>query len=130
MAVALFVVPILILIVVLPIRAEILKLKHQIYLFKPLATLLVIMVIVLSFREPSYSSIYSIGVLVGLILSFGGDMALMFPVNRLAFMLGLFLFLLAHIAYTTVFFSSWGAVRGGMRSRRLCLLVWVLVSID
>jgi uncharacterized membrane protein YhhN len=56
-------------------------------------------------------------VLIGLLFSFGGDIALMFQDNRKAFTLGLGLFLLAHIAYTVVFimlgrFTSWDLLSG------------------
>jgi uncharacterized membrane protein YhhN len=54
-------------------------------------------------------------VLVGLLLSLGGDLALMFQEKRRAFVVGLGLFLLAHIAYTVVFallgrLSGWDAL--------------------
>jgi len=97
------------------VRAEILKIKQQIYILKPISTLIVIAVALLSFLEPTRNLTYSVGVLVGLLLSLGGDMALMFPDNRKAFMLGLALFLLAHVAYTAVFallgrYSGWDAL--------------------
>lgn len=109
---ALYLVPALAVAVCLLVRAEILKIKRQIYLFKPISTLLVLAMALLSFLEPTRNLVYSMGVLLGLLLSFGGDMALMFQVNRKAFMLGLALFLLAHVAYTVVFallgrFSAW-----------------------
>jgi uncharacterized membrane protein YhhN len=40
---------------------------------------------------------------VGLLLSFGGDIALMLKEKPKSFMVGLALFLLAHVAYTVVF---------------------------
>jgi len=46
---------------------------------------------------------YTLGTLIGLALSLGGDIALMFQEKRKAFMIGLALFLLAHIAYAVVF---------------------------
>jgi uncharacterized membrane protein YhhN len=109
---ALYIIPFLALFVALLIRAEILNIRRQIYVLKPISTVLVIVVLALSFQEPSFNPMYSIGVLIGLILSFGGDMVLMFPENRRAFMLGLTLFLLAHIAYAIIFvlmgrFSAW-----------------------
>ncbi len=90
--------------VTLLIRAEILKIKSQIYLFKPISTLLVIAIAALSFGEPNYNPVYSWGVLIGLLFSFGGDMALMFQEQRKPFIIGLGLFLTAHIVYTVVFF--------------------------
>jgi uncharacterized membrane protein YhhN len=85
------------------IRAEFRKDQRQIQMFKPISTSLLIIVAVLSFWESRINLTYSIGVLVGLALCFGGDMALMFQSNRKAFMLGLVLFLLAHLAYGITF---------------------------
>ncbi len=100
---ALYLVPVLAVTVFFLVRAEILKKPRQIYVLKPISTLLVIAIALLSFLEPAHSPAYTIGVLVGLLLSFGGDMALMFQENRRAFTAGLALFLLAHVAYTVVF---------------------------
>ena len=85
------------------VRAEILGKRRQIYVLKPISTLLVIAVACLSFLEPAQNPTYTVGVLVGLLLSFGGDLALMFQENRRAFAAGLGLFLLAHVAYAIVF---------------------------
>jgi len=85
------------------IRAEVLGRRRQIYVLKPLSTLIVIAVAALSFREPTRNLTYSAGVLVGLLFSFGGDVALMFQESRRAFAAGLGLFLLAHVAYMVVF---------------------------
>ena len=100
---ALYPIPILVVTVFFLIRAEILEKQRQIYVLKPIATLTVIVVALLSFLEPAQNLTYAVGVLLGLLLSFGGDMALMFQENRKAFVLGLGLFLLAHVAYAVVF---------------------------
>lgn len=115
MKTALCLTPALAVTVFLLVRAEILKKKQQFYIFKPISTLLVIAIALLSFLEPTRNPTYSVGVLLGLLLSFGGDVALMFQENRKAFMVGLVLFLLAHVAYTVVFallgrFSAWDAL--------------------
>jgi uncharacterized membrane protein YhhN len=107
----LYPIPFLAVFVFLTIRAQLLKKQRQVYVFKPLSTLLVIAVICLAFSEPSQNLTYTLGILVGLILSLGGDIALMFDHKR-AFAAGLALFLLAHIAYIVTFsllspFSSW-----------------------
>ncbi len=86
--------------------------RRQVYIAKPLSTLLVIVVALLSLLEPTRNSLYTTGVLVGLFFSLGGDVALMFPEKPKAFLVGLVLFLIAHIAYTVVFtalgrFSPW-----------------------
>lgn len=112
---ALYPVPLLITAVILLIRAELLGKRRQVYVVKPVATLLVIAVALLSLLEPTRNPTYTAGVLIGLLLSLGGDVALMFSENRTAFTVGLGFFLLAHVAYTVVFtllgrFSSWDAV--------------------
>jgi uncharacterized membrane protein YhhN len=89
--------------VALLIRAEILGLKPQIYALKPVSTLLVIGVAALSLTQPVYNASYSCWILLGLGLCFGGDLALMFQDRRKPFMVGLVLFLLGHVAYTTAF---------------------------
>ncbi len=109
---ALYPVPLLIVTVFFLIRAAFLKNQRQIYIFKPVSTLLVIAVALLSLLEPERTLTYTIGVMIGLFLSFAGDMALMFQESRKAFMLGLFFFLFAHIAYAGVFsllgrFTAW-----------------------
>jgi uncharacterized membrane protein YhhN len=103
MKTTLYLVPVLVVTVFFLIRAEFRKAQRQIYMLKPLATLLVIAVAVLSFREAQMSMTYTIGILIGLALSLGGDIALMFQANRKAFMIGLLLFLLAHVAYAITF---------------------------
>ncbi len=99
----LYLVPLIFVAVFLLIRAEFLKRQKIIYVIKPLCTLLVIAVALLSLKNPAHLAPYTTGVLVGLVFSFGGDIALMFQHNRKAFTLGLGLFLLAHVAYTAVF---------------------------
>jgi len=99
----LYLIPILAITVTLLIRAEILQIRRQSFLFKPISTLLIITIAGLSFFEPAYNQTYSIGVLIGLLFSFGGDLALLFQEKRKPFMIGLVLFLIAHIAYSVVF---------------------------
>ena len=95
-------IPFLAVFVFLTIQAQLLKKQKQVYIFKPTATLLVIAVLCLAFLNPGQNLTYTLGILVGLILSLGGDIALMFD-NKRAFALGLGLFLLAHIAYIVTF---------------------------
>jgi uncharacterized membrane protein YhhN len=85
------------------IRAGILRKQRQIYVLKPISTLIVIAVASLSLLQPERNVTYSAGVLLGLTLSFGGDLALMFEENRRAFTVGLGFFLLAHVTYAVVF---------------------------
>lgn len=116
---ALYPIPVLVVTVAFLIRAEILGKQRQIYVLKPISTLLVIAVALLSSVEPVQNLTYTVGVIIGLLLSFGGDMALMFQEHRKAFIIGLALFLLGHIAYTVVFtllgeFSTWDLLSAGM----------------
>lgn len=100
MKTALYLVPLITVSVLLLVRAEIRGNLRVRFVLKPLSTLLVIAVAGLAFVEPQQNPTYTIGVLIGLIFSFGGDVALMYE-NRQAFMLGLVLFLFAHLAYAT-----------------------------
>ncbi len=148
MKMALYLIPVLVVIVILLIRAEILKLPRQIYIFKPIATLMVIAIALLSFGEPSHNQVYSLGVLIALLLSLGGDVALMFPENRKAFTVGLGLFLLAHMAYTVIFLimgrfsgrDAWSAllllvlgsgfytlIKANLGSMRIPVIVYIFV---
>ncbi len=90
---------VLIITVSLLIRAEFADNKRQIYIFKPISTLLIIIVIINSFFANSVGQFYKQTILLGMVLSMGGDVALMFE-SRKAFLSGLVLFLLGHIAYT------------------------------
>jgi len=108
---SLYPIPFLAVFVFLTIRAQLLKKQKQVYIFKPLSTLLVIVVLCLAFLDPEQHLNYTLGILVGLIFSLGGDIALMSEAKK-AFAAGLGLFLSAHIAYIVTFtllspFSSW-----------------------
>jgi uncharacterized membrane protein YhhN len=100
---ALYLVPVLAATVLWLIWAKFQERQGQVYIAKPLSTLLVIAVALLSLLEPTRNSLYTTGVLVGLFFSLGGDIALMFPEKPKAFLVGLVLFLVAHIAYLAVF---------------------------
>ncbi len=95
--------PLLVAAVSILIAAEFAGRRRLVYVSKPLSTLLVIAAAALALREPAQNPTYTVGVLVGLVLSLGGDVALMFQESRKAFLAGLVLFLLAHVAYTVVF---------------------------
>ena len=117
MNLVLLLIPVLCLLVCFLIRAEFRDLRHQIYILKPIATLLVISMAVASFWQPVYNIFYTQVVLLGLFLSLGGDLVLMFPQNRKAFSMGLGLFLMAHLAYAVLFF------------RIGTLSVWTILSL-
>jgi uncharacterized membrane protein YhhN len=95
-------IPFLAVTVTLLVRAEFKHLQQQVYLLKPISTLAVIGMALLSFLTPSVQPSFTLGITVGLALSLGGDVALMFKSSK-AFLTGLVLFLLAHIVYTISF---------------------------
>ncbi|HOU24568.1 MAG TPA: lysoplasmalogenase [Anaerolineae bacterium] len=103
MKLALFLVPPMVVLVFLLIRAEFALRKKQIYLLKPLCTVLVILMAALSLLEPTHNPTYTWGVLLGLLFSFGGDVLLMFQDDPRYFRLGLVSFLIAQVVYALVF---------------------------
>ena len=117
------IITILILDVALLVRAELRDNRKQIYIYKPIATLLVIAVAAQSFGNPGVTIIYSIMVLTGLGLSLGGDLALMFPNNQKAFRLGLVCFLLAHLVYSGAFFKFGSMTKADILPILLLLVV-------
>lgn len=98
----LILIPFIVLTVTLLIRAEFRSDQKQVYFFKPVSTLLVIAVALLSFLTPNVDPAFTLWVTAGLVLSLGGDVALMFESNR-AFLVGLVLFLLAQVVYSVAF---------------------------
>jgi uncharacterized membrane protein YhhN len=102
---AVYLIPGLAALVAVLVYAEIAGRRRLVYAVKPLCTLLVIAIAALAFQSPSVNRMYAFGVLAGLLLSMGGDMALMFPSNQRAFTTGVRLFLLAHAAYTVTFIA-------------------------
>ena len=70
-----------------------------IYIFKPPATILILLVSLAQWHR--YRAPYARYISIGLFFSFLGDLALIFP-SRF-FLLGLLFFLLAHIAYLVAF---------------------------
>ncbi|MBM3128808.1 MAG: lysoplasmalogenase [Chloroflexi bacterium] len=123
MKTALYLIPVLAALVLFLLRAEFRKDKRAIYFLKPLSTLTVIAVALLSFLEPAQNLTYAVGVIIGLLFCFGGDIALMFQDNRKAFMLGLVLFLLGHIVYAIAF--GW---LGRFSARDIFSTITLLVS--
>jgi uncharacterized membrane protein YhhN len=115
MAPAFYSIPLLAVTIPFLVRAGILEKWRQVYVLKPLSTLVVIAAAALSFLQPEKSMTYTIGVLVGLTFSLVGDVALMFEKKRKLFLMGLGSFLLAHVAYAVAFgilgrASWWDAV--------------------
>jgi uncharacterized membrane protein YhhN len=102
------------------LQAEVRSQQARIYAYKPFSTFLVILVAGLSLRLPTAKVGYTIGILVGLVLSLGGDVALVFPSSR-AFYAGLILFALAHIAYGVTLTSFVGFQRADWVSATILL---------
>jgi len=97
---------ILILTVIFLIRAKISNRQQQVYFLKPLATILIIFLVAFSWaNKQKCSGAYSEWILIALILSLGGDIALMLE----KFRTGLILFLIVHLIYAAAFsiFSGW-----------------------
>lgn len=88
----------LILTVTLLIRAEFRGAQNQIYFFKPVSTIIITVVIILSFFLDSQGYGYKTAILIAMIFCLGGDIALMFESEK-AFKIGLVLFLIGHIFY-------------------------------
>jgi len=88
----------------LHIRAEYQGPRFQIYLFKPLATMLLIL-LALQIETP-IAAFYKYAIVAGLVFSLAGDVFLMLPADR--FVAGLVSFLLAHCCYIVAFSSRTG----------------------
>lgn len=73
--------------------------RWQVYLFKPLTTLLLLGMA--ASISPAHGSAYRTAILAGLVFSLAGDVFLMLPRDR--FIVGLASFLLAHLAYIAAF---------------------------
>ncbi len=95
-------IPLLAITVTLLVWAEFKAARRYVYLFKPYSTLLLIVIALLSLATPAVQLPFTLWVTAGLVLSLGGDVALMFESNR-AFLIGLVFFLLAHIVYAIGF---------------------------
>lgn len=101
---------VVVLVVLVPVLVyfEIKKQKKPIYIIKPVCTLLVIAAALLSLTLPGHSGAYTLSIVLGLLLSLGGDVSLMFQEHKKPFMIGLVFFLLAHVVYGIVFLKFAG----------------------
>jgi uncharacterized membrane protein YhhN len=121
-------VPFLVVTVVLLIRAEFKGAKQQFYVLKPVSTLLVILVALLSLTTPNAQPSFTLWVTMALVLSLGGDVALMFESNR-AFLIGLVFFLLAHVVYCIAFTLPNGFYPQDLLTGAVLLVVAVAVYL-
>ncbi len=76
--------------------------RAQVYVFKPLSTGLLLLLV--TSRPSCFSSTYAIAILAGLFFSLVGDVLLMLPSDN--FRAGLFAFLLAHVCYAFAFLTD------------------------
>jgi uncharacterized membrane protein YhhN len=79
--------------------------ERQVWIWKPISTILVILICALSLTRPAeaYDSTYTVLILVGLALSLLGDLLLIPVDNPKAFLFGLVAFLSAHLLYISAF---------------------------
>lgn len=124
----LILIPFIAVTVTLLVRAEFRGDQRQVYLWKPLSTVLVIAVALLSFGQPTVCTGFTLWIATGLVLSLGGDVALMFKTNRW-FLIGLVLFLLAHVVYSTGFSVYNGFHPQDLISGAVLLVVAVAVFV-
>ncbi len=75
---AIYLIPFLIVCVGFLIRWEFSGNRRNIYFIKPISTMLVILAALFSLLEPCWNTTYTFGVILGLVFSMGGDIALMF----------------------------------------------------
>ncbi len=102
---ALLALPLLI-VVVLLLRAEMQtpRNKVQVKLWKPLSTLITIVIAALSFTQPNSHPVYSALIVAGLVFSLAGDWLLIDQDDKLRqFVFGLAAFLVAHLLYIAAF---------------------------
>jgi len=101
-ALMLFLIAFIFISVVLLIWSVTVNNTRGIYFFKPLSTILIILLCLLSLTRPGVNVFYAMIIAAGLLFSLGGDIALMFTSER-SFLTGLVLFLTAHILYSIGF---------------------------
>ncbi len=112
MAVIYFILAVVAIAVPCLIRAEFRKDRKRIYILKPLSSALVLLVGLLPvIIGQNLSMTYSLWIIIGLLFSLGGDIALIFQENQKAFRSGLILFLIAHIVYTIAFSMQANMIR-------------------
>jgi uncharacterized membrane protein YhhN len=115
-------VPVILVTVTLLVLAKFRENRRQEYVCKPLSTVLVIGVALLSLLNPNVQPWFTLWVTLGLVLSLGGDVALMLRSQRM-FLIGLVLFLLAHVVYSIAFTVPNGFHGGDLVSGAVLLLL-------
>jgi uncharacterized membrane protein YhhN len=101
----------------LTVAAEYAGVRPAVYVFKPLTTILILL---LAVTAPAKTGpFYQTAIIVGLVFSLAGDVFLMLPADL--FVAGLASFLLAHCCYIAAFTS-----KTGLRSSALLALPFVI----
>ncbi len=95
------------------------------YLFKPLTTVLILVLAVL--QEPQVSEKYQYLIFAGLVFSLAGDVFLMLPKDR--FMAGLLSFFVAHIFYISAFAGDFGPYFGWGYSIPIVIYIVIFLKI-
>ena len=121
-------VPLLCVTVSLLVWARLTDKRRLEYLSKPASTLLVIAVALLSLLQAGTQPAYSWAIALGLLLSLGGDVSLMLRTNRW-FLIGLVLFLLAHVVYAVAFTVPNGFHAGDWVVGGVLLVVGVVLFV-
>lgn len=121
------IIAVLAVVVVFLIRAEFANNRQAIYKIKPVASSLLVVILLYSFlRTGCFRADVTLALFSGLLLCFGGDMALMFQSPR-AFRIGLVLFLLGHVAYAVVLTSFNGFHGDDLISGGILLVLGIAV---
>lgn len=107
------------------LRADYAGAAQQVYLFKPLSTILVIAIVFPAVRQAGDA--YARFVALGLLFSLAGDVFLMFPRDR--FVAGLASFLVAHLWYIGAFTRDGGFSRHSSTALPLVALGVILLSL-
>lgn len=107
------------------LRADYAGAAQQVYLFKPLSTILVIAIVFPAARQAGDA--YARFVALGLLCSLAGDVFLMLPRDR--FVAGLASFLIAHVWYIGAFTRDGGFSRHSSTALPLVALGVILMSL-
>lgn len=121
-------VPFLVLTVTLLVRAKFAENRRQEFLWKPVSSLLFVLIALLSLLTPAARPWYTWLMTLGLLFGLGGDVALMLRTQR-AFLVGLVLFLVGHVLYAVVWTVANGFHPPDLISAAVLLVVAVAVFL-
>jgi uncharacterized membrane protein YhhN len=104
--IALYLLPVLAVTVILTIYAQVKNDIKKLFIFKPASTIVIIAAAVVPFIIENIPAVFGLGIIIGLGLSLGGDVLLIYESKEKTFIIGLVLFLLAQVSYAFVFFKT------------------------